>query len=186
MKKLLLIFSVASMLAICSGQFDAFGSGINNDELDGKWSKQFVRRQFDNAVLRYTPTDGGKTVTLKFSDLKDGTFDLSACGDVRVVVTTKMDRFFKVGEENKDKSVVLIMLRHEVEPRINPEHPFAGYMAGWDADRPMGMFIRCCNTTDAKSIFLKIASPSKTPFRVYWSCLRGRPAYDMWFEHNKD
>jgi hypothetical protein len=32
----------AGMLALCSGQFTAFGSGITNDELDGKSSKQLV------------------------------------------------------------------------------------------------------------------------------------------------
>jgi hypothetical protein len=105
---------------------------------------------FYNGILQYTPTDGSKGVTSKFSGLKDkdGTFDLSTCGDTGkyLVITTNMDRFFKIQEENKDKTVILITPRSLVEQRTAPDHPFATHMAGWDADNaPVGMFWRWGN-----------------------------------------
>jgi hypothetical protein len=91
---------------------------------------------FYNGNLRYTPTDGGQAVSLKFSDLKDGTFDLSKCGDAGkyLVITENIARFFNVGE---DKTLVGIMPCHRVLQEIKdlPEHPFFPLKATLDPDK---------------------------------------------------
>lgn len=111
----------------------------------------FWEYQFYNGILRYMPTDDGQSVTLKFADLnKEGTFDLSACGNTgqNLVITKSMDRFFKIEGENKDKAMILVTPRSLVEQRINtsPSHPLAARMADWDADKaPVGIFWRWGN-----------------------------------------
>lgn len=117
-----------------------------------EYMRTYWENLYYNGTLRYTPTDGSAAVTLKFSDFKDGTFDLSACGYTGkyLVITTSMDHFFKVGKENEDKTVVAIMLRHRIQQEIkdSPEHPFSLLMAGWDPDKaPVGMFWRWINNT---------------------------------------
>lgn len=122
---------------------------------------------FYNGVLKYTPGDGGQTVSLKFSDFKDGTFDLSACGNIGqyLVITENMNQFCKIGEENKDKTVIGIMPRHKIQQEIknSPDHPFTSLMAGWDADEaPVGIFWRWGNDTDLSMFdYLIIADLSK-------------------------
>lgn len=115
---------------------------------------------FYNGILRYKPIDnngkvieGRAAVTMKFSDFKDGTFNLSTCGNTGqyLVITTSMDRFFKVGEENKDKTVIAIMPRHRIQQEIKntPDHSFASLITAWDADKaPVGMFWRWGNDTN--------------------------------------
>lgn len=136
---------------------------------------------FYNGVLKYTPTDDGQTVSLKFSDLnEDGTFDLSACGnkDRYLVITTKMDRFFKVGEENENKVVVLITPRYLVEQRItaSPTHPVAALMADGDPDKaPMNMFWRWGNDTNLTDVdYLTTASARE---------ISSRNLYENWCDH---
>jgi hypothetical protein len=114
----------------------------------------YWEHQFYNGILHYTPTDGSNTVTLKFADLnEEGTFDLSACGNTGqyLIITTSMDRFFKIEGGNKDKTVILVTPRSLVEQGINtsPSHPFAAHMAGWNADKAsVGMFWRWGNDMD--------------------------------------
>ena len=94
---------------------------------------------FNNGVLRYTDPKDGKEITLKFSDLPlKGTFDLSACGKTadNLVITTSVDRFFKVRAENENRVVILITPRHVVEEEINSSaKPLSPVLEDWDAGR---------------------------------------------------
>lgn len=81
----------------------------------------FWKHQFYNGILRYTPINGGQAGTYKFADLnKEGTFDLSACGNTgqHIVITQSMGRFFKSKGENAEKTVILITPRYLVEQEI--------------------------------------------------------------------
>ena len=140
----------------------------------------FWESRFYNGILRHTPRDGSEGVTLKFSLLnKDGTFDLSDCGDAcqHLVITSNVDRFFKIEEENKDMTVILITLYSWVEQEINalPIHSFAALMADWNADKaPVGMFWRWGNCEDL-TYFDYLTN-------VSMSTISSMNIYDNWFE----
>lgn len=104
--------------------------------------------RFKNGILRYTPP-GGKELSLRFSDLENvckGTFDLANCGNTanNLVITTDVERFFKIGEENLNKAVILIALRQLVEQEINSSAKhFKPLMDSWDVSKaPVGIFWR--------------------------------------------
>jgi len=107
------------------------------------------QNQYYNGILQYTPEDGGPKIVLKFSDFKDGTFDISACGNEAQwqVITQSMPRFFIVEGENKDKLVTLVVLRQVVEQAVkeDPNHPFSPILETWPVDKPVGLFWRYGN-----------------------------------------
>jgi hypothetical protein len=113
------------------------------------WDNLFYNGNFD-----YAPTNGSTPVTSKFPGLnKDGVVDLSTCGDAGkyLVITTSMNQFFKVGEENKDKTVVGIMPCYRVLQEIqnSPKHPFFPLMAHLNPDKaPVVLFWRWGNETN--------------------------------------
>jgi hypothetical protein len=114
----------------------------------------FWGNQFYNGILHYTPIDGSAKISLRFSDIKDGTFDLSACGNApqQLVITTRMDLFFEIEGGNKDKLVTGIVPYHWVEKAIkaNPSHHFAKVFANWNPDKaPLGIFWRWGNDDPA-------------------------------------
>ena len=88
---------------------------------------------FYKGVLLYKDPNDGKEITLRVSELKEpfkGTFDLSACGNTanKLVITTSVDRFFKVKAENEERVVILITPRHVVEEEINSSaQPFSPF-----------------------------------------------------------
>lgn len=158
---------------------------------------------FYNGILRYTPVDedgkvikGGETVTLKFSDFTDGTFDLSTCGDTGqfLVITESMDRFFTVCGENENKIVVGIMPCHRIlqEVKNSPKHPFYTTLRCLYPDKtPAILLFRWGNennltrfddirTTDAKEIskrnlYENWGSNSFMCNYTKWSCPESKP-----------
>ncbi|MBA3814764.1 MAG: hypothetical protein H0X26_09865 [Alphaproteobacteria bacterium] len=141
----------------------------------------YRENQYYHGILRYTPVEGGQVVTLKFLDFKDGTFDLSTCGNTgqSLVITESIDRFFKVGKANKDKKVILIALRHLFEQEINtlPDQKFASHITAWDADKaPVGMFWRHGNDENlARVDYLTTAGMSEISSRnLYENWMNGK------------
>jgi hypothetical protein len=78
--------------------------------------------------------------------------NLSTCGDTGnyLVITTDVERFFKVGGDNQNRTVILIALRQSIEQEINAAaKPFASIMPGWDAAKaPVGIFWRRGNAPE--------------------------------------
>lgn len=56
--------------------------------------------RYYNGFLQHTPGQGKEPVTFKFSDFKDRTVDLSACGitNKELIITQNIDEFYKVEE----------------------------------------------------------------------------------------
>ena len=69
------------------------------------------------ATLFYKRGQEDEERKIRFSDFKDGTADLSECGDEasKQVYTTSRERFFEVGGANENKLVTFIGSRHLVE-----------------------------------------------------------------------
>jgi hypothetical protein len=139
---------------------------------------------FYNGVLRYTSTNDGPVVELKFLDLKNkdqkGTFDLSACGNTgdHLVITINPDRFCEIEGANKDKTVTAIVPYHWIKKitESNTDHPLASLMAGWDPDiAPIGMFWRYGNLTDLTRV------DSLTNARM--SVISGCNLFELWAGH---
>jgi hypothetical protein len=107
----------------------------------------FWENQLYNGGLCYQRTDLDPVETLLVSNLNVRSLILSEGKEKEnlFVITRSMDRFFVVEEENKDKIVVLIVLRHEVAEKINNSHPFFSHMQSWNEDNALGMFWRWGN-----------------------------------------
>lgn len=84
-----------------------------------------------------------------------GTFDLTKCGGVwkHLVITTDIERFFKVGGDNENKIVVLITLRNLVRYKIKStaaifeEILFDWDIYNWEAPQsPIGIFWKLGNS----------------------------------------
>lgn len=135
-------------------------------------------------ILQFTPTDGSAAVTNKFSGLKNtnGTFNLSECEytDQYLVITESMNQFFKVGEENKYKTVIGIMPCHRIlqEIKNSPEHPFYPLLANLDPDKaPVLLFWRWGSDTNLTCFdYLTTASVCEVSSRnLYENWPRARP-----------
>ena len=121
--------------------------------MDLSWNEnmmQFWERQFPRGILHYTPPpESSEVVLLPFSNLTDGTFDLSTCGNAgtHLRITTSPNSFFEVKGANENKLVVLIGYRNFIARGIfSPEHPFGSLMERWDGDQaPVGIFWRWGN-----------------------------------------
>ncbi len=101
--------------------------------------------RFLKGVLQYklnTDNDEGM-VTLKISDFKNGTFDLSECGGTaeNLVITTNLSEFFA---EHEDKVVIGFFLRYLVKKQIDTTAShFKPIMEKWDRDKaPVSIFLR--------------------------------------------
>ena len=122
----------------------------------------------------------GEEISLRFLGLEDvfkGTFDLATCGNTAndLVITTDVERFFKVREENEDKVVILIALRQLVEQKINfSAEPFEPIMEEWDVSKaPVGIFWRWGNQSDS-SFFDYLTAPSLF-------VLSSKDLYENWY-----
>ena len=147
------IVIAALMVAFCNGHNYAVGS--NNYDNEDAIQDNSNKAIFKNGVLRYTDPVTQEVKDVPFSALTNpykGTFSLTKFGDRSeyLVITTDVQRFFKVGGRNEKKAVVLVSLRQVIEEQLGKSAaPFAPVMAGWDiAKARMGIFWRSGNNVN--------------------------------------